>query len=218
MYAIIIATICIIRVHAIFDRNNKILIVLVAALLAETAFSLYIALSMAKFRGASSPPIELTDRFGCGLTFLLSNLSGAKKLAIAGWILTTANSGLYLSLSLFKLGSSLVCRSERSLLYLWKDRSTLSPVGVAFLMSSVLAFLQLTLMHSICVALSIIQGGRYHPVFWPWMYSINSYTGCRLILELRRAERRGDDAMFEDEVDVIPLSFANVATTQCTSR
>ncbi|KAJ2919100.1 hypothetical protein MD484_g1327, partial [Candolleomyces efflorescens] len=159
---VVIDTICIIRIYALYESNKKVLAVLVSIALCEFTFGFYAIWQLTEFETAaprSSDP--LLARAGC-LTLAAEVTPLKLRMYLANCVFTTANSGLYFLLSLYKLRVYLVDRSSgRVRLPLLMKMSVISPLLRAFFRDAALTFLLAHGSFSISVAQQLAKDLEY---------------------------------------------------------
>lgn len=197
---------CIIRVSALYNNKPKVLAFTVVLSLADFIFPLYGSVRWTNLVGRDISPNEaLANLAGCGVYFI--SLSGElKRHFIAAWVLAVGNAAYFLVLSLAKLWMSLK-DMDPSITYAdWRDPSCVSPLLVAMVRNGMFEFVQLTGIQALCLFLSLYRGnGFFFPLVWPWMFAMYSYTGCRLILNVRRAGAQSlSYSSYPNEEDSLP--------------
>ncbi|KAF6751814.1 hypothetical protein DFP72DRAFT_906255 [Ephemerocybe angulata] len=210
LYLIIVDIICIMRIFALYNRNLKILALTMTATAVELGAGYYAVWRVTGFNGAQDPPrSELSDRYGCG--FLLAPMTkDMLKMYAFKMSLSAANAVLFLVLSLYKLKSQLRLRRIRT----DGDKKAgwigqlefLSPLLVAFVRDGALSYLQITVVEALSATLALYRGAFYFTPLAPWLVVVFSYTGCRLILNIRRA---GNIQNYETgDVSIPSIQFA----------
>lgn len=213
LYLILVDVICIMRLFALYDRDMRVFALMMFTTAVEVGAGYYAVYRVTSFHGAMDPPrSELSDRYGCG--FLLSPVTDDMlKIYTVKMSLSAANAVLFLVLSLYKLRSQMRLRQvgneNRSI---WKGRFGMSPLVIAFVRDGALGYLQLTVIEAISAALTLYRGGFYFTPLWPWIFVVFSYTGCRLILNIRRA---GNEIIQgTEDITVPPLQFAKTEKSE----
>ncbi|KAF6745802.1 hypothetical protein DFP72DRAFT_924266 [Ephemerocybe angulata] len=208
LYLIIVDIICIMRIFALYNRNLKILALTMTATAVELGAGYYAVWRVTGFNGAQDPPrSELSDRYGCG--FLLAPMTkDMLKMYTFKMSLSAANAVLFLVLSLYKLKSQLRLRRIRTdgdKKAGWIGQlESLSPLLVAFVRDGALT--ESAVVEALSATLALYRGAFYFTPLAPWLVVVFSYTGCRLILNIRRA---GNIQNYETgDVSVPSIQFA----------
>ncbi|KAF6746024.1 hypothetical protein DFP72DRAFT_923989 [Ephemerocybe angulata] len=210
LYLILVDVICIMRLFALYDRDMRVFALMMfhhrryEPNYFEVGAGYYAVYRVTSFHGAMDPPrSELSDRYGCG--FLLSPVTDDMlKIYTVKMSLSAANAVLFLVLSLYKLRSQMRLRQvgneNRSI---WMGRFGMSPLVIAFVRD---------VIEAISAALTLYRGGFYFTPLWPWIFVVFSYTGCRLILNIRRA---GNEIIQgTEDITVPPLQFAKTEKSE----
>ncbi|KAF6742684.1 hypothetical protein DFP72DRAFT_937659 [Ephemerocybe angulata] len=187
-YFVIIDIICVMRIYALYERSIKVLVPLSALSMVETGIGFYAGWQSTQFEGAPDvPKNELSTKYGCG--FILAPNTGNRSLYIASLSVTMLLNFSFFLASVLKLRMYVKDESGMVDYRRWWSRSYASPMMKAFMKDGAVSFLQIATVHTLGGALVLYRDGFYYTPAWPWQYAVNSYVGCRLLLNLRRANR-----------------------------
>ncbi|KAJ8094584.1 hypothetical protein PM082_010590 [Marasmius tenuissimus] len=199
--------ILIMRLHALYGRKKKVLAFLTFVLIVEFAFELYIstAIAVAMSRGAiEAPP-------GINLPGCLSVKPTG--LELFAWVPCLIAATLFFSMTIRELFVSL--RTANTDLMRARTLSqTLSPLVVTFYQDGAIYFSLITTIVLIGTVTNSKLQGTYSGIAIPWLTPVYSFSGSRLILNLRKAATRAKqrNASWDETLTFRVIASPNVGS------
>ncbi|CAA7262086.1 unnamed protein product [Cyclocybe aegerita] len=176
LLSIIVNVILVLRLHALYDRNIKILAVLSSLIVADIGGNIFIMYRIGVLTSRSAfviPPILGLPILGCLAA------PDSTMLTFISWVPCVFLNTLFFIMTMIKFYQSTMAKQRRGV--------RLSPLIVAFFTSGTMSFFIIASMAIVSAAITILVDGPLQILYMPWIIVTFSLAGSRLILNLREA-------------------------------
>ncbi|TFK31569.1 hypothetical protein BDQ12DRAFT_729437 [Crucibulum laeve] len=191
VFATIINIIMLLRVHALYHHNFKVLCILIFALLGEFSAELFISIKYAILltRSLFTPPLGL-PLTGC---LAVPNTG----LTLVAWVPGLVVAAFFFAMTLWKFIDT-ARKSQKAPIWKVREWKTLSPFLVAFIKDGTIFFFLITLTLLVSTILTMAAPNAMKTIPLSWLIAVYSFAGCRLILNLREVGRGAGPATRSD--------------------
>ncbi|KZT35839.1 hypothetical protein SISSUDRAFT_1050769 [Sistotremastrum suecicum HHB10207 ss-3] len=182
VFSLIVNIIFVMRLHALFNRNSKLLIALVGLVLLPLAGELYSITN--NTIGDQVIPRPIPNFPGCIPT------NRATKRTLIAWIPNMLIGLTFFLLTSYRIFLMLQEQLPQGNLRSWNKRQMrplLGPMLTQFMQDGALYFAIIFLTTLTCTIMTMIQKSEaLTTVAYPWLTAVYSFAGSRLIINLRR--------------------------------
>ncbi|KAK7054325.1 hypothetical protein VNI00_003518 [Paramarasmius palmivorus] len=205
MFTTAVNVILVMRLHALYGKKKKVLLWLLFLLIGEFASELYISAEVTthtqKTTMAAPPGIPLG---GCLAT-------APQVLTLVGWVPCLIAATIFFGMTLYQMVVSL---SNKNVGFRWSNfRNSFTPLLSSFYVDGAIYFSLIASILLISTITSIVLEGPLIEIAIPWLVAIYSFSGSRLVLNLRRAAMGEKSTMTWEET----MSFRAEAGSNSTS-
>uniref|UniRef100_A0A0W0GAG5 DUF6533 domain-containing protein n=1 Tax=Moniliophthora roreri TaxID=221103 RepID=A0A0W0GAG5_MONRR len=173
-----INAILVMRLHALYGKKVKVLLWLLFLLIGEFAAELYIStlvgIATDKTTMLAPPGIPLG---GCLAT-------APQNLTLVAWVPCLIAATIFFFMTLYQMFDSLSRRSAK--LQLEDLQQSFTPLLRSFYVDGAIYFSLIATILLICTVTTITLDGPLIQIALPWLIAIYSFSGSRLVLNLRR--------------------------------
>ncbi|KAF6751948.1 hypothetical protein DFP72DRAFT_1068290 [Ephemerocybe angulata] len=178
----VVDTIFVLRIHALWAQNRKILIFFSLLCIAEIGLEFFGTFWSGREASTHAMPAFLPGLQGCW-----TNFADPKSLGLIAWIPCSIVPFLFFVGTMIKFRESITFPGSRqSFFQAIRDTRQISPLLLVFVRDGAFFFFLTTLITIICTFLSEYQKSIYFGPSFPWFASVYSVAGSHMVLNLRR--------------------------------
>lgn len=182
-FTIMVNMIFTLRVHALYHRSRKVLLLFITLCLVESVAEIYACFSIAILTSRGTIPSPPGIAWPGCLT-----VPQPQRLTLIAWIPCILVACAFCLASLLRLRRSL--RDANSLRgVMMKDSQ--SPLVVILIRDGTIYFTLILAILIICASTTLVGTGQLYATTGPWLIVVYSYSATQLILNLRRAASSG---------------------------
>lgn len=178
-----INAILVLRLYALFGRSFRVLAILIAILTVEFATEFYISFKIGlvtqKTAFVAPPGVPLP---GCLAT-------APTHFTLASWIPCLIAATIFFLMTAYKMLQSLADMRRGGISWSIQNQHSISPILLAFFQDGTIYFSLIAVILLVCTITTIVLEGPMKIVGQGWLIAIYSFSGSRLILNLRQAAR-----------------------------
>ncbi|KAF9012003.1 hypothetical protein BDQ17DRAFT_1420402 [Cyathus striatus] len=176
VFTTLVNLILVLRLHALYDRNPKVLLFLCVAVSGEFAAEFYVSVRTA----IDTSKHVISAPFGLPFAGCLT-LDGERPYTLAAWVPCIIVASIFFSMTLYKVIQKIKLQGNiRSI-----SSIQISPLLAGIFKDGTIFYLIITIALIVNTITVSSLSGPYIAICRSWLFSLYSISGCRLILHLR---------------------------------